>query len=374
MSTFELQATDGAARAGTLRTTHGELRTPGFMPVGTKATVKSVDPRELRDLGAEILLGNTYHLHFRPGTETIAGLGGLHAFMGWDGPILTDSGGFQVFSLRHTILGLDDDGVTFRSVYDGDPARLTPELAARAQVELGSDIAMCLDVCPPADATRGELEEAVRLTSLWAARQRDADRAPGQLLFGIAQGGTDEELRRRSIDELTALGFDGYAHGGLAIGESREQMFETTAWASDLLPEDRPRYFMGIGDPEGILEVIARGVDMFDCVLPTRNARTGTALSWEGGRLNLRNARFARDPAPLDEDCACPACTRFSRAYLRHLVNQQELLGHRLLTLHNLRFVLDLVAGARAAIERGELQSYKDAALARLQAAPEVPS
>ncbi|MGZ4257990.1 MAG: tRNA-guanine transglycosylase, partial [Gaiellaceae bacterium] len=202
----------------------------------------------------------------------------------------------------------------------------------------------------------------------------DADRAPGQLLFGIAQGGTDEELRRRSIDELTALGFDGYAHGGLAIGESREQMFETTAWASDLLPEDRPRYFMGIGDPEGILEVIARGVDMFDCVLPTRNARTGTALSWEGGRLNLRNARFARDPAPLDEDCACPACTRFSRAYLRHLVNQQELLGHRLLTLHNLRFVLDLVAGARAAIERGELQSYKDAALARLQAAPEVPS
>ncbi|MGZ4281638.1 MAG: tRNA guanosine(34) transglycosylase Tgt [Gaiellaceae bacterium] len=374
MSTFELQATDGAARAGTLRTTHGELRTPGFMPVGTKATVKSVDPRELRDLGAEILLGNTYHLHFRPGTETIAELGGLHAFMGWDGPILTDSGGFQVFSLRHTILGLDDDGVTFRSVYDGDPARLTPELAARAQVELGSDIAMCLDVCPPADATRGELEEAVRLTSLWAARQRDADRAPGQLLFGIAQGGTDEELRRRSIDELTALGFDGYAHGGLAIGESREQMFETTAWASDLLPEDRPRYFMGIGDPEGILEVIARGVDMFDCVLPTRNARTGTALSWEGGRLNLRNARFARDPAPLDEDCACPACTRFSRAYLRHLVNQQELLGHRLLTLHNLRFVLDLVAGARAAIERGELQSYKDAALARLQAAPEVPS
>ena len=369
---FALTASDGAARAGVLSTAHGELRTPAFMPVGTKATVKSVDPRELRDLGAEILLGNTYHLHFRPGTETIADLGGLHAFMGWDGPILTDSGGFQVFSLRHTILRLDDDGVTFRSVYDGDPARLTPELAARAQAELGSDIAMCLDVCPPADASRAELEEAARLTTLWAERQRQAERAPGQLLFGIAQGGTDPELRSRSIEEVATIGFDGYALGGLAIGESREQMFETTAWASDLLPEDRPRYFMGIGDPEGILEVIARGVDMFDCVLPTRNARTGTALSWEGGRLNLRNARFARDPAPLDENCPSPACTRFSRAYLRHLVNQQELLGHRLLTLHNLRFVLDLVAGARAAIERGGFQSYKDAALARLQAAPEV--
>jgi queuine tRNA-ribosyltransferase len=369
---FALTATDGAARAGVLSTAHGELRTPAFMPVGTKATVKSVDPRELRDLGAEILLGNTYHLHFRPGTKTIAELGGLHAFMGWDGPILTDSGGFQVFSLRHTILRLDDDGVTFRSVYDGDPAHLSPALAARAQAELGSDIAMCLDVCPPADASRAKLEEAVRLTSLWAGRQQATQRAPGQLLFGIAQGGTDPELRSRSIEEVAALGFDGYALGGLAIGESREQMFETTAWASDLLPEDRPRYFMGIGDPEGILEVIARGVDMFDCVLPTRNARTGTALSWEGGRLNLRNARFARDPAPLEENCPCPACTRFSRAYLRHLVNQQELLGHRLLTLHNLRFVLDLVAGARAAIERGELQTYKDAALARLQAAPEV--
>jgi len=231
---------------------------------------------------------------------------------------------------------------------------------------------MCLDVCPPAGCPREELEEAVRLTTLWAARQRAVERAPGQLLFGIAQGGTDTELRRRSIEEITATGFDGYALGGLAIGESRDVMFETTGWAADLLPQERPRYFMGIGDPEGILEVIARGIDMFDCVLPTRTARTGSALTWEG-RLNLRNARFARDPAPLDEDCACPACSRFSRAYLRHLVNQQELLGHRLLTLHNLRFVLDLVAGARSAIERGELQSYKEAALARLQAA-EVPT
>ncbi|HEY6836529.1 MAG TPA: tRNA guanosine(34) transglycosylase Tgt [Gaiellaceae bacterium] len=368
MSTFDLVATDGAARAGTLSTVHGEIETPVFMPVGTKATVKTVDPDELRSLGAHIVLANTYHLHFRPGAETIAELGGLHRFMAWDGPILTDSGGFQVFSLRDTILARDDEGVTFRSVYDGEPARFTPELAARIQAQLGSDIAMCLDVCPPAGCAREELEDAVRLTTLWASRQREADRAPGQLVFGIAQGGTDPDLRRRSIEEITALGFDGYALGGLAIGESRETMFETTGWAADLLPQDHPRYFMGIGDPEGILAVIARGIDMFDCVLPTRTARTGSALTWKG-RLNLRNARFARDEAPLDEGCPCPACTRFSRAYLRHLVNQQELLGHRLLTLHNLRFVLDLVAGARDAIKRGELESYNEAALARLQAA-----
>ena len=372
MTPFALAATDGAARAGRLRTAHGDVPTPAFMPVGTKATVKTVDPDELRELGAHIVLANTYHLHFRPGADTIRELGGLHRFMAWDGPILTDSGGFQVFSLRDTILARDDDGVTFRSVYDGEPVRFTPELAARVQAELGSDIAMCLDVCPPAGCPRAELEEAVRLTSLWARRQLAADRASGQLVFGIAQGAADPELRRRSIEEITALGFDGHALGGLAIGESRETMFETTAWAAELLPQDRPRYFMGIGDPEGILEVIARGIDMFDCVLPTRTARTGSALTWQG-RLNLRNARFARDESPLDEGCACPACTRFSRAYLRHLVNQQELLGHRLLTLHNLRFVLDLVAGARSAIERGELQSYKEAALARLQAA-EVPT
>jgi queuine tRNA-ribosyltransferase len=367
---FAVTAIDGAARAGILNTAHGEVRTPAFMPVGTKATVKSVDPTELRELGAEIVLCNTYHLHFRPGAGTIAELGGLHSFMGWDGPILTDSGGFQVFSLRHTILDLDDGGVTFRSVYDGDAARLTPELAAQVQSRLGSDIAMCLDAVPPPGVPPEELAAAVRLTTSWAARQKEGERAPGQLLFGIAQGGADPELRRRSVEEIVTIGFDGYALGGLAIGEPRDVMFDTTAWAAELLPRDAPHYFMGIGDPEGILEVIERGIDLFDCVLATRNARTGTALS-RHGRLNLRNARFARDPAPLDEDCPCPACTRFSRGYLRHLVNQQELLGHRLLTLHNLRFVLDLVAGARAAIERGELRSYKEAALATLQAAPE---
>ncbi|HKI92432.1 MAG TPA: tRNA guanosine(34) transglycosylase Tgt [Gaiellaceae bacterium] len=362
---FTVTATDGASRAGILRTAHGEVRTPAFMPVGTKATVKAVDPDELRALGAQIILGNTYHLHFRPGEETIAELGGLHGFMGWDGPILTDSGGFQVFSLRDTLLDVDDGGVTFRSVYDGSPERLTPELAAQIQASLGSDVAMCLDICPPAGVPRSELEEAVRRTTLWAERQRDLPRAPGQLRFAIAQGGLDPELRRRSIEGLVPLDFDGYALGGLSVGEERAPMFDAVAEAAPLLPAGKPRYFMGIGDPEGVIEVIARGIDMFDCVLPTRTARTGSALTWEG-RLNLHNARFARDPRPLDEGCDCPACSRFSRAYLRHLVNQQEILGLRLLSLHNLRFLLDLVASARQAIERGELSQWREDALARL--------
>jgi queuine tRNA-ribosyltransferase len=362
---FTVTARDGTARAGVLRTAHGEVCTPAFMPVGTKATVKSVDPDELHSLGAEIVLGNAYHLHLRPGEELIAELGGLHAFMGWDGAILTDSGGFQVFSLRDTLLAADDDGVTFRSVYDGRPERFTPELSARVQEQLGSDVAMCLDICLPAGAPRPELEDAVRRTTAWAERQRDLPRAPGQLRFAITQGGLDGELRRRSSDELVALDFDGYAIGGLSVGEHREPMFDATTEAAAFLPEEKPRYFMGIGDPEGVLEVIARGVDMFDCVLPTRTARTGSALTWEG-RLNLRNAAFARDPRPLDDDCSCPACTRFTRAYIRHLVNQQELLGLRLLSLHNLRFLLELTANARAAIEQGRFDAFKDEALGRL--------
>ena len=368
MSHFEVVATDGAARAGVLRTAHGEVRTPAFMPVGTKGTVKSLDPAELRTVGSQIILGNTYHLHFRPGDELIAELGGLHEFSGWDGPILTDSGGFQVFSLRDTLIAVDDEGVTFRSVYDGAPERFSPEVAAAIQRNLGSDIAMCFDICPPAGVPRAELEEAVRRTSLWAARQREAERASGQLVFGITQGAADEVLRRRSIDELTALDFDGYALGGLAVGESREEMFAATGWAAPLLPADRPRYFMGIGDDEGILRVIEAGIDMFDCVLPTRTARTGSALTAEG-RLNLKNAQFARDPRPLEEGCACPTCTQFSRAYVRHLVNQDELLGLRLLSLHNLHFLLELTAGARAAIERGELRQYVAERLARLDGA-----
>ena len=369
MSAFRLKATDGDARAGTLRTAHGDIPTPAFMPVGTKATVKTVDVDELKALGATVILGNTYHLHFRPGDDAIEALGGLHAFMAWDRPILTDSGGFQIFSLRDTLLAADDDGVTFRSVYDGKPERLTPELAADIQRRLGSDIAMCLDICPPAGIERHELEEAVRRTTLWAKRQRDLPRAEGQLRFAITQGGVDDELRRRSSEELVPLDFDGYAIGGLSVGEHRAPMFEATSQAASFLPDEKARYFMGIGDPEGVLEVIARGVDMFDCVLPTRTARTGSALTWEG-RLNLRNARFARDPRPLDEGCACPACTRHSRAYIRHLVNQQEILGLRLLSLHNLRFLLDLVSEARQAIERGAFATWKADALARLEPQP----
>jgi queuine tRNA-ribosyltransferase len=363
---FRVTASDGAARAGVLRTAHGAVRTPAFMPVGTKATVKTLHPDEVRGLGAEILLGNAYHLHFRPGDALVAELGGLHRFMGWDGPILTDSGGFQVFSLRDTLVRVDDDGAVFRNVYDGAEACFTPELAAEIQRNLASDIAMCLDQVPPPGVPGRALEEAVGRTTAWARRQRHAPRAEGQLRFAISQGGTDSELRRRSTEELVELDFDGNAIGGLAIGENRALMFETTRAAAALLPVEKPRYFMGIGDPEGILEVVAAGVDMFDCVLPTRTARTGSALTWEG-RLNLRNARFARDPAPLDEGCPCPACERFSRAYLRHLVNQEELLGLRLLSLHNLRFVLDLTRGARDAIERGAFAAYKRDALERLR-------
>ncbi len=370
MSAFTVTATDGAARAGLLETAHGTIPTPAFMPVGTKATVKSLHPDEVRDLGAHVILGNTYHLHFRPGEELVESLGGIHAFSGWSGPVLTDSGGFQVFSLRDTILGLDEEGVTFRSVYDGSAERFTPAGVAEIQRRLGSDIAMCLDVCLPGDAARSELERAVRLTTVWAERQAAAPRADGQLRFGITQGGADPELRRRSLEEVGALDFDGYALGGLAVGESREEMLECVAWAAPALPHDKPRYFMGIGDPVGILAVVARGVDMFDCVLPTRTARTGSALTWTG-RLNLRNARFRSDPLPLEEGCGCPACERFSRAYVRHLVTQDEILGLRLLSLHNLWFVLDLTARARAAIERGAFREFARDALARLAPASE---
>jgi queuine tRNA-ribosyltransferase len=340
------------------------------MPVGTKGTVKSLHPDEVAALGADVVLANAYHLHFRPGEATVEELGGLHAFSGWSGPILTDSGGFQVFSLRDTLVALDEDGVTFRSVYDGSHARFTAESVAEMQRKLGSDIAMCLDVCLPAGAPVHELERAVALTTRWASRQVDAPRADGQLRFGITQGATDEELRHRSIDEITALEFDGFALGGLAVGESKEEMLDCVEWAAPRLPETHPRYFMGIGDPEGILEVVARGVDMFDCVLPTRTARTGSALTW-AGRMNLRNAAYRTDPRPIDEACDCPACQRFSRAYVRHLVTQRELLGLRLLSLHNLRFVLDLTTRARAAIEQRAFATFRDEALARLAAPPE---
>jgi queuine tRNA-ribosyltransferase len=334
------------------------------MPVGTKATVKALEPQELEGLGAQVVLGNTYHLHLRPGEELIAELGGLHRFMAWDRPILTDSGGYQVFSLLDTAR-IDADGVTFRSVYDGSPERLTPETAMAIQAALGSDIAMCFDECPPGGAPREAVERAVERTSAWAVRCAAAEAAPGQLRFGIVQGGIDLELRRRSVDEITALGFDGHAIGGLSVGEPRGATFETTAATAELLPADRPRYFMGIGDPEGLLRVFSSGVDMADCVLPTRLGRTGSALTW-AGRLNLKNARFARDPGPLDDDCVCPTCRRFSRAYVRHLVTQDEILGLRLLTVHNVAFLLALAGRARAAIVEGLLDAFVADALDRL--------
>jgi queuine tRNA-ribosyltransferase len=365
---FTIEATEGAARAAALETAHGVVPTPAFMPVGTKAAVKALDPQELEAIGARIVLGNTYHLHFRPGEDVIAELGGLHRFMAWDGPILTDSGGFQVFSLLDTAR-IDADGVTFRSVYDGTPARFTPELAMEIQRALGSDIAMCFDECPPGGATRDAVAAAVARTSAWAARCAGVEPAPGQLRFGIVQGGVDLDLRRESAAAVTALGFDGHALGGLSVGEDRELMFEVTAAATPLLPAQRPRYFMGIGDPEAILRVIAAGIDMFDCVLPTRLGRTGSAFSW-GGRLNLRNARFARDPGPLDEHCGCPACRRFSRAYIRHLVTQDEILGLRLLSVHNVAFLLDLTHSARKAILEGRFAAFLRESLDRLTAEP----
>ena len=339
---FEVTAADGAARAGVLHTAHGDVPTPAFMPVGTKATVKTVDPDEVRAIGAPIVLANTYHLVFRPGTDVVEELGGLHAFMGWDGPILTDSGGFQVFSLRHTILKADDEGVTFRSVYDGSPARFTPEGVAAAQRALGSDIAMCLDVCPPAGAPREEVEAAVARTTTWARRQREAPRAPGQLLFGISQGGVDPELRARSIDEITALGFDGYAVGGLSVGEERELTWEAVGQAAPLLPADAAALLHGArrpaGDPRGD-RTRHRHVRLraADAARPDgHRAHRGRPAEPQERRLRAGSRARSRRAVP------CNACPRFSRAYVRHLVNQNEVLGLRLLHLHNLHFLQQL--------------------------------
>ena len=355
---FEVEARDGRARAGRLVTPHGVVETPCFMPVGTKATVKAVEPRDLTELGARIVLANTYHLYFRPGVDTVAAHGGLHGFMGWDGPILTDSGGFQVFSLAGTRV-LREDGVEFSSVYDGSRHVFTPELAMAAQEGLGADIVMCFDECAPGTATPEELAAAVARTTRWAAACKAAHTRRDQLLIGIVQGGVDEGLRRRSAAELLSVGFDAYAIGGLSVGERGADMLGTVDLMDELLPGDRLRYFMGIGDPKGIVDVVARGVDVFDCVLPTRMARTGTALT-RSGRLNLRNARFAADLRPLDETCDCVACRSFTRAYLRHLVMQKEILGARLLSLHNLRLLVGLAEDARAAIVAGRFADFLD--------------
>jgi queuine tRNA-ribosyltransferase len=354
---FELQATDGRARAGLLQTLHGQVPTPVFMPVGTQATVKAVSPRDLHDLGATVVLANTYHLYLRPGDERIARLGGLHAFMGWDGPILTDSGGYQVFSLAQR-REIDAAGVTFRSHIDGSEHRFTPEKVIAIQENLGADVITCLDECAePLDY--GYNVEALARTHAWAERCRAARTRPDQALFGIVQGGVFPDLRERSARFLADLGFDGYAIGGLSVGETKAQMHGVLELLGGLLPADQPRYLMGVGTPGDLVECVARGVDMFDCVLPTRMARNGGALT-RGGRLNLRNARFADDPAPLEPGCTCYACTHFSRAYLRHLTLANEILGHHLLTLHNLHLLLTVARELRDAVLEGRVQAYRD--------------
>jgi queuine tRNA-ribosyltransferase len=349
-------ARDGEARAGILHTPRGPVETPVFMPVGTKGTVKGLTPQDLREIGAGIVLGNTYHLYLRPGSDLLREAGGLHRFMGWDGPILTDSGGYQVFSLAET-RRISEEGVEFASVYDGSRHVFTPELTTTVQEDLGSDVAMVLDECPPPNAAREYHEDSLKRTARWARRCKEAHAKEDQALFGIVQGGLYPDLREQSLGLTVEIGFDGYAVGGLSVGESREAMLETLALTAPNLPAGKPRYFMGIGDPVGILQVIALGVDMFDCVLPTRLARHGAALTPDG-RLNLKNARYRTDFGPLDPECSCQACTGYSRAYLSHLVRENELLGHRLITLHNVRFTVNLCRKARQAIQAGRFETW----------------
>jgi len=355
---FDLLAADGHARAGLIHTPHGKIPTPAFMPVGTQATVKAMSPRDLNAVGASIILGNTYHLYLRPGDERIARLGGLHAFMGWDGPILTDSGGYQVFSLAQR-RKIDADGVTFRSHIDGSEHRFTPEKVAAIQENLGADLVVCLDECAPAQDYDYNVQALAR-THAWAQRCKAAQTRSDQALFGVVQGGVFADLREQSARFLTGVGFDGYAIGGLSVGETKEQMHATLEVVTPILPADQPRYLMGVGTPGDLIECVARGVDMFDCVLPTRTARNGSALT-RGGRINLRNARFADDADPIEPGCTCYACTHFSRAYVRHLTKANEILGHHLLTVHNLHLLLTIAREMREAVLEGHFQAYREA-------------
>jgi queuine tRNA-ribosyltransferase len=368
-SPFELLATDGAARRGRLTTAHGVVDTPAFMPVGTRAAVKSLSPDDLRAAGTQIVLGNTFHLLVRPGPDLIRELGGLHRFMSWDGPILTDSGGFQVFSLAR-LRKMTEEGVEFRAPADGSTHHLSPERAIEVQHALGADVIHPLDECLGYPATREDTERSLGLTLRWAARSLAAHRRGGgpATLFGIVQGGFHEDLRARAVDETVALGFDGYAIGGMAVGEPKPLMRELTEAVARALPIDRPRYLMGVGKPEDLVEAVARGVDMFDCVLPTRNGRNGQAFTPDGP-VTLKQARWARDPAPLQPDCPCLACRRFSRAYLRHLFMSEELLVYRLLSLHNLYFFLGLMGTMRAAIAEGRFAAFRAEFDARYAAA-----
>jgi len=373
MIQFQLQAQDGQARAGVLTTRRGTVRTPVFMPVGTLGTVKGMTTGELRDLGAEMILGNTYHLHIRPGEKTVEKLGGLHKFMNWDGPILTDSGGFQIFSLA--ALGkVTEEGVNFQSHLDGTPLFLSPEKSMEIQRALGSDVVMCLDELVGLPADDGKLEQALARTTRWAERCKVAhNEAPEETrgaLFGIVQGGTRDHLRQRSAEELMAIGFDGYAIGGLSVGEPAERMYEAVAFTAPLLPVDRPRYLMGTGEPEDLLTAIGHGVDMFDCVLPTRNARNGS-LYTRKGKVSIKQARYKEDPAPLDPDCECPTCQNYSRAYLSHLFRSGEILSMRLNTYHNLYFYRWLMGEARTAIEQGRFEAFSKAFLSGYQSGTE---
>ncbi|MDE1972124.1 MAG: tRNA guanosine(34) transglycosylase Tgt [Hyphomicrobiales bacterium] len=360
---FRLTAADGAARAGEVATAHGVVHTPAFMPVGTQASIKGVHHDDVRASGAEILLGNTYHLMLRPGAERIAALGGLHAFMRWPHPILTDSGGFQVMSLA-ALRKVSERGVTFRSHLDGAMIELTPERAIEVQILLGSDIAMQLDECVRLPAERSEIERAMQLSLRWAERCKRAfeKAAPGRALFGIVQGGDDPELREQSARALADIGFPGYAIGGLAVGETQKVMLDIVAETAAALPTDRPRYLMGVGTPADILYAVARGVDMFDCVLPTRNGRHGLAFT-RFGPINIKNALHAGDPRPLDPDSNCPAARDFSRAYLHHLFRAGEALGGTLLSIVNLYYYQELMAGIRAAIAAGRFADYLDATM-----------
>jgi queuine tRNA-ribosyltransferase len=370
---FSLLTTDpgSGARRGRIQTAHGTVETPVFMPVGTQATVKTLDPRDLEAERCEIVLCNTYHLYLRPGHEVVKALGGLHRFMGWDRAILTDSGGFQVLSLTE-LRRIAEDGVAFRSHLDGSRHVLTPERAVEIQLALGVDILMALDECPPYDADAAYHQTSMERTLRWAARCRSAHSGNDPALFGIVQGGTFPDLRARSAEETRRIGFSGYALGGLGIGEGPAAMYATVEDTTALLPADAPRYLMGVGTPEDLLECVARGVDMFDCVLPTRNARNGTLFT-PIGRINIKGAVHARDERPLDPECGCYTCRHFSRAYLRHLYVAGEILGLRLNTIHNLHYYLDVMRHARQAIEAGQFAAWKDAALARMRAEPTTP-
>jgi queuine tRNA-ribosyltransferase len=369
MFEWEINAQDGAARAGTFHTPHGALQTPIFAPVGTQATVKALTPAQVEELGAQLVLANTYHLFLRPGDELIADLGGLHAFMQWHKPILTDSGGFQVFSLTDT-RKVDDDGVTFKSHIDGSTQRLTPESSIRIQENLGADIIMAFDECAvPTDYAYSKL--AMQRTHTWARRCQTAKTRSDQALFGIVQGGVFSDLRAESAETLAAMDFPGYAIGGLSVGESKADMLRTISEVNQILPENKPRYLMGVGTPQDLIESVLRGVDIFDCVLPTRLARHNSAMTLTG-RMNMMNAAYARDERPISADCHCYTCQHFSRAYLRHLVNAKEMLAATMLSIHNLYTLVNLTEHMRQAILAGEMQHFAQETLAAMAASQTV--